>query len=112
MLESWIKCIVILRNCLAHHARVWNRRFPQIPQLSIRVRGRWVDYSRIRPNKLYAQLCCLAYLLDNIYPDNDFKVQIKNLLNDYTEINLHHMGFPNDWESQPLWLSSNPQLRA
>ena len=29
VLESWIKCIVILRNCLAHHARVWNRRFPQ-----------------------------------------------------------------------------------
>ncbi|MBO5025004.1 MAG: Abi family protein [Bacteroidaceae bacterium] len=104
VLESWIKCIVILRNCLAHHARVWNRRFPQMPQLSMRIRGNWVDCSHIRPNKLYAQLCCLTYLLDNIYPNNNFKAQIKNLLNEYPEINLHHMGFPNDWEKQSLWL--------
>lgn len=104
ILESWIKCIVLLRNCLAHHARIWNRRFPQMPQLSsMRLRGAWIDSSRIRPNKLYAQLCCLAYLQDNIHPDNDFKIHIKNLLNEYSAINIHHMGFPDDWESQPLW---------
>ena len=104
ILESWIKCIVLLRNCLAHHARIWNRRFPQMPQLSsVRLRGAWIDCSRIRPNKLYAQLCCLAYLQDNIHPDNDFKIQVKNLLNDYSAINIHHMGFPDNWESQPLW---------
>ena len=104
ILESWIKCIVLLRNCLAHHARIWNRRFPQMPQLSsVRLRGAWIDCSRIRPNKLYAQLCCLAYLQDNIHPDNDFKIQVKNLLNDYPAINMHHMGFPDDWERQPLW---------
>lgn len=49
VLESWIKCIVILRNCLAHHARVWNRRFPQMPQLSMRINkrelGRLLSYS-------------------------------------------------------------------
>ena len=104
VLESWIKCIVILRNCLAHHARVWNRRFPQMPQLSIRARGNWVDCTHVRPNKLYAQTCCLAYLLDSIYPQNDFKAQVKNLLNEHPEINIHYMGFPNDWENQPLWM--------
>ena len=26
-LESWIRCITVLRNCCAHHARIWNRRF-------------------------------------------------------------------------------------
>ena len=102
--ESWIKCIVILRNSLAHHARVWNRRFPQMPQLSIKARGNWIDYTHIRPNKLYSQICCLAYLLDSIYPQNDFKTQIKILLNEYPKINIHHMGFPNDWESQALWI--------
>ena len=104
VLESWIKCIVILRNSLAHHARVWNRRFPQMPQLSIKARGNWIDYTHIRPNKLYSQICCLAYLLDSIYPQNDFKTQIKILLNEYPKINIHHMGFPNDWESQALWI--------
>lgn len=70
---------------------------------SVRLRGAWIDCSRIRPNKLYAQLCCLAYLQDNIHPDNDFKIQVKNLLNDYPAINMRHMGFPDNWESQPLW---------
>lgn len=104
VLESWIKCAVLLRNYIAHHARVWNRRFPQIPQLSsVKLRGAWVDCSHIRPVKLYAQLCCLAYLLDSIHPNNDFKLQLKKLLRDYPQINQRAMGFPNDWEMQPLW---------
>lgn len=104
VLESWIKCIVLLRNCIAHHARVWNRRFPQMPQLtSLKLRGAWVDVSRIRSNKLYGQLCCLAYLQNSIHPENDFKNQVKSLLKDFPLINIHHMGFPQDWESQPLW---------
>lgn len=104
VLESWVKCFVILRNCLAHHARIWNRRFPQMPQITyVRLRGAWINCSRVRPNKLYAQLCSLAYLQDSIYPDNDFKNQIKNLLNEYSRINLHNMGFSIDWERQPLW---------
>ena len=104
VLESWVKSIVILRNHLAHHARVWNRRFPQMPQItSVRLRGAWIDTSKIRSNKLYAQLCCLAYLQDSIHPDNDFRPQIKKLLNEYSHINPHSMGFPADWEKEPLW---------
>lgn len=104
VLESWIKCIVLLRNCIAHHARLWNRRFPQMPQLaSLRLRGAWIDCTQIRPSKLYAQLCCLAYLQDSIYPGNDFKEQLKILFKEYPLINIFHMGFPRDWEIQPLW---------
>lgn len=104
VLESWIKCIVLLRNCIAHHARIWNRRFPQMPQMSsLKLRGAWIDSSHVRPNKLYAQLCCLAYLQDNIHPDNDFKIQLKELLDDYPKINVRHMGFPENWKNQPLW---------
>ena len=60
-LESWIKSIVVLRNCLAHHARVWNRRFSQKPSLSYSLRGNWIDTTNVRPAKLYALLSCLAY---------------------------------------------------
>lgn len=62
-----------------------------------------MDCSQIKPIKLYAQLCCLAYLQDNIHPDNDFKANLKSLLNEYPCIDLHAMGFPDDWEKQPLW---------
>lgn len=36
-LESWIRCITVLRNCCAHHARIWNRRFALKPQLPNRL---------------------------------------------------------------------------
>lgn len=32
-LESWIKSLSVLRNCIAHHARIWNRKYPWKPQL-------------------------------------------------------------------------------
>lgn len=48
VLESWIRCAVLLRNCIAHHARLWNRRFPKMPQiLSVKLRGAWVDCSHM-----------------------------------------------------------------
>lgn len=102
-LESWIKSIVVLRNCLAHHARVWNRRFSQKPSLSYSLRGNWIDTTNVRPAKLYALLSCLAYLQDNIHPNNDLKVRLKHLLAQYPNINTHAMGFPTNWQNEPLW---------
>ena len=102
-LESWIKSFVALRNCIAHHARVWNRRYPQQPQISGNFRGLWINTSHVRTNKLYAIICCLAYMQDNIHPQNTFKQQIKDLLSRYGNVNLHQMGFPNNWETEPLW---------
>ena len=32
-LASWLNCLTVLRNCLAHHSRLWNRRFSIMPQL-------------------------------------------------------------------------------
>ena len=32
-LESWMRSLTVLRNCCAHHARAWNRRYPAMPQL-------------------------------------------------------------------------------
>ena len=102
-LESWVRSIVVLRNCLAHHARVWNRRFSQKPSMSYQLRGKWIDTSHVRPAKIYALLCCLAYLQDHIHPNNNFKEKLKSLLNQNPNISRHAMGFPNGWESEPLW---------
>ena len=85
-LESWIKSFVALRNCIAHHARVWNRRYPQQPQISGNFRGLWINTSHVRTNKLYAIICCLAYMQDNIHPQNTFKQQIKDLLSQYGKV--------------------------
>ena len=102
-LESWCKCAVALRNCLAHHSRTWNRRYPLKPQLPGKLKGDWINTSITLPTKLYAQLCCLAYLQNATHPDNDFKQQLKSLLKAHPNVDVAAMGFPASWENEPLW---------
>ena len=71
-LENWIKCIAVLRNACAHHARIWNRRFPTMPIMPKYLPSQWVVTGNFRPNKLYHQLCCLAYLEQSIAANGSF----------------------------------------
>ena len=103
-LESWCKCAVSLRNCLAHHSRIWNRRYPLKPQLPNKLNGNWISTLVTEPAKLYAQLCCLAYLQDAINPANNFKQQLKSLLQAYPNVDVAAMGFTSNWENEYLWL--------
>lgn len=102
-LESWIKSLSVLRNCIAHHARIWNRKFPWKPQLPKKLQNPWIQTKTISKEKLYAQLCCVAYLMDAIQPDNDFKQKLKALLSEYSIVDVAAMGFPKMWHNEPLW---------
>lgn len=93
-LESWCKCAVALCNCLAHHSRTWNRRYPMKPQLPCKLKGEWIDISITLRTKLYAQLCCLAYWQNTTHPSNDFKQQLKSLLKVHPNVEAEAMGFP------------------
>jgi abortive infection bacteriophage resistance protein len=103
ILESWIKCAVVMRNFLAHHSRVWNRSFPIIPLTSARLHGRWITHHAENPNKLYIHLCYLKYMLDSIKPDNHFAADLKNLLQKHPNIDIFAMGFPTSWRTEPIW---------
>lgn len=103
-LESWNRSITVLRNCLAHHARVWNRRFTVKPQMPDYLPEMWIgNASRVRQQKLYAQLCVLAYMEQTISPNCDFVKQIVDLIHRHPEIDVKAMGFPEGWEDEPLW---------
>ena len=102
-LESWIKSAVILRNVCAHHSRLWNKRFPWKPQLPQELPLTWVKNVSVRPFKLYAQLCYLVYLEQNIDLNSNLKHKLLALLKSHPNINLKAMGFPENWQSEPLW---------
>lgn len=58
----------------------------------------------IRTNKLFALLSCIAYILSIISPDSDFKRRLKELLqSDCRLLDLKDMGFPDNWQSLPVW---------
>ena len=102
-LESWMRSIAVLRNCCAHHARIWNRRFSIIPQIPQTMQSAWIVNIDFDNTKLYPLLCCVVYWLNSIYDDNSFTLKFKSLLKEYPNIDIAAMGFPEDWENEPLW---------
>lgn len=96
-LESWIKSLSVLRNCIAHHARIWNRKYQWEPQLLKKLQNPWIQDKAISQEKLYAQLCCITYLLDAICSNNGFKKNLKVLLSEYSIVDVAAMGFPKLW---------------
>jgi hypothetical protein len=63
----------------------------------------WISKYNEAPLKLYPQLCCMAYMQNTIHPDNDFTQQLKALLAKYPNVDTRAMGFPVDWQDEPLW---------
>ena len=49
------------------------------------------------------RLCCIAYLLNIIDPQNTFVADFKTLLRKYPTVDPRAMGCPTDWEQEPLW---------
>ena len=66
-LISWMESLTSLRNFCAHHSRVWNRRYALKPQMPKTLAGhKWITNFSFPPDKIYPQLCCIAYLLGKL----------------------------------------------
>lgn len=102
-LESWMKSIAVLRNTVAHHARLWNRNYPTIPLLPPNLPQHWISTTGLRSQKIYAQICVLQYLHNAIHPNNTFALDLKELLSRYPNVDIAAMGFPSTWANEPLW---------
>ena len=76
VLESWMRSVTVLRNCCAHHSRLWNRYLSNAPQMNASLRGAWVNIEGVDANKVYAIACCIAYWLDSMGYGLDFKNEL------------------------------------
>jgi abortive infection bacteriophage resistance protein len=103
ILESWMFCISNIRNTCAHHSRLWNRRFPSKPIFPYRPIHTFINYAHVYPNKLYASLCCIEYILKIISPNNCFNQQLIKLMEKCPLAQHKEMGFPANWQKEPLW---------
>ena len=103
-LNSWMESLTSLRNFCAHHSRIWNRRYALKPQLPKTLAGgdSLTDFS-FPPDKIYPQLCCIAYWLNAIDQKNTFVADFKALLTKYPTVDTAAMGFPRGWQQEPLW---------
>lgn len=110
VLQSWIETMIYIRNICAHHSRLWNIKltikptWPKAPH-NIWV-SKWENLNQDTNDKslrMYASICMAVYLLDAVNPYNKFRSKLSELFNGYSEINLRLMGFPDDWQDEPLW---------
>ena len=104
ILESWMHAFAGLRNICAHHSRLWNRRFTIVPKIPYNTIYPFIRNRNINENKLYAQLCCINYLIQIISPNSSFVANLKKLLGTCTLVDCKEMGFPTDWRNEPIWV--------
>ncbi|WP_299547131.1 Abi family protein [Seonamhaeicola sp.] len=119
LLISWLDNLIYIRNICAHHGRLWNIILTIKPEWLKSPKGNWVDkwennydptghtLENVDENdkilKIYASICVILYCLQFINPYNKYKKQLLELINKYPEVDLYHMGFPEDWKNQSLW---------
>lgn len=103
VLESWMHTFAQLRNICAHHGRLWNRRFTTTPQIPEHTKFPFLKDKNIYPNKLYATLCCMTYILHIISPGNTFNERLKELMQSCSLVDAAEMGFKVDWLNEEIW---------
>lgn len=105
-LENWMLCFSHLRNISAHHGRLWNRRLITKPKLPYNTKKIFLSKNEIKsiyPNKLYATLCIISYILKEIDSTNGFNSKFLDLMNAIPLNQEKAMGFIDDWRNHPLW---------
>ena len=111
--SRWIIGLNYLRNKVAHHNRVWNRKMTySLSKPNSTEVGTELEHLCVREQDLdtcYDYLVVVAYLMNTISPKSTWNHKIRMLMNSFPEapeISLEKdMGFPDDWHLLPLWNS-------
>ncbi len=105
-LASWLHTLTFIRNCCAHHARLWNRELPIAPKLMRDPEWQLptvIPNSQIQPAKrLFAVLLLLAYLMKQVSPDSKWINKLLKLITDHPDVPVKNMGFPDGWQAYEL----------
>jgi abortive infection bacteriophage resistance protein len=104
VLDSWLHCLNQVRNICAHHGRLWNRVLgikPAIPRRN--KHPQWHTPIEVGNERLFAVLTLLRYLIAHVAPLSRWPNRVERLLEDYSDIPLRPMGFPEDWQNCPIW---------
>lgn len=101
-LATWFQVINNVRNICAHHGRLYSRQLTTTPLFVVPQKGNWVS-SWPNPNRVYAAICIIKNFLDICNPNNTFLAELKELMKIVRPEQLPSMGFPDDWETEPLF---------
>jgi len=69
-------------------------------------KNQWLENKQIPNNRIYFILSIIIYLLNIINPKHSFRQKLTDLFEKYHNIDKTAMGFPADWQEEPLWTSN------
>jgi len=101
--SSWILVLANLRNVCCHHNRTWNKDHLVIPADIKHPVLPWINSAATDMKRIYYRICIVKYLLFTISSNNTFTQKLKSLLAMYPTIDIKAMGFPVNWQNEPLW---------
>ncbi len=104
-LSSWLITITLIRNIIAHHGRLWNRVIinkHDWPNQSVKPILNYIPNNYQR-RKVFPILSAILYLCNFISPGHHIKQEILALFEKFSHVPLYKMGFPKEWEVQPIW---------
>lgn len=99
---SWLTVVTLTRNSCCHHSRIWNKSNAIPPLIPKKLKGNWV-ISMVSPKRIFYNICIIKWFIDIVSPNNDMKGHLQQLLADFPMIDLRAMGFPANWQDEPLW---------
>lgn len=102
VLSSWLESLLLLRNVVAHHGRVWNRQIgaqPKIPKKD----ALWHVPVEVSGDRLFAVLTICKHCLNRIAPQSAWGARLESLFAEFPQIPLSRLGFPANWKSCPVW---------
>lgn len=100
VLKNWLSVFRVSRNACCHHSRVWNRTWgvrPVIPKS-------WEGFDASN-DKTFAVLSVLYYALGKVCDAEPWRESLESLLDEFDDIELGKMGFPDDWHNGTPWSS-------
>ncbi len=109
LMESWLRCLNYVRNVIAHHGRLWNLSLADNPKLPTMGLMPEFDMLLTIPNvntRLYSICCILSHLSRVINPSSTWTKQLVALVVQFPAMphaNIHHMGFPANWQGTDFW---------
>ena len=108
---SWLHTLVYVRNICAHHARLWNRTLGVRPLMPRHPHGTFIAQPATGTQRVYFVLAIIRYWLNVIDPQNTLTHDLQLLFSKFPSVlfskfpSVHAgaLGFPQNWEQEPLW---------
>lgn len=107
VLGSFMHHLTHIRNLVAHHCRLWNRKLTVTMTIPKHPGKLQELFNPEAERRIYNTLAMLGYLMHLISPGTSWPVRVRQLIEECVDVDTNAMGFPANWRDLSLW-SENP----